>query len=374
MTRKNNANVPAFRRAIVWLASLALLAVACGGSAAIDTASSDTEDRAETTETTETETTEAPETTDEAETEPEPESVDETDAEPEVEPEPAEVTVLDDLPPIEIVLLDAGAEPRIELRLQAAPTCSEIVTVNQVQELNQNIGGSQVPTDGAVGTIIEMLTTSTPNGDNFDVRSEITGAMADGSLAPELAAQINTAMLPMVGLTTFQTLTNRAELVPGSSRVEGAEALGPLSGLLDGLNQSQAPFPEEAVGVGARWQTTAVLMLQGLPVTNITETEIISIDGTLVEMVTTGTQEVPPNSVMSLQGINAEVLVWEAPSTGTVLVDLARISPIQSLITTMAIQELDFESTAGGLLEQQINSEVTITSTGTGCTGSSLDS
>ena len=375
MARKNNANVPAFWRAIVWLASLALLAVACGGSAALDNASNSAGDETETTESAETsDTADAAEPT--TEPEPEPTAEPETESEPadDTEPEPTDTTAdsaIAENPLAEIVVLDAGAEPRIELRLQVAPTCSELVTFNQVQELTQIIDNTQVPGDGAVGTIIEMTTTSTPNGDNFDVRSEITRAVADGTVPAELAAQINGAMLPMIGLTTFQTITNRAELVPGSSRVEGAEALGPTAGLLEGLNQAQAPFPEEAVGVGARWQTTSTLLLQGLSVTNVVETEVVSIDGAVIVLNTSGTQEIPPNSVMELQGISADVLVWDAPSTGEVTIDLARIIPVQSSIMTTAIQQLDFQGTTDGLLDQTIESLVTISSTGTSCTGSS---
>ena len=345
------------RKLLVCMAVFGLLAVACGSTVSDG---SGTESAADQTEATETE--EDPVDEDPVDNAPVDEDAvgDAADTE--------SVSIDDAVGGVaEVVLLDAGAEPRVELRFAIAPTCSELVTINQIQELAQVIDNTPVPSDGAIGNVTEMEVTTQPNGENFDTRSEIISARADDDVPEALAEQINGALESMSGVTTLQTITPRGELVPGSARVEGAEGPGAAEGLLQGLSQAQAPFPAEAVGVGAQWQTTSTIQVQGLDVTSITTTEVVSIDGTVVELAAIGMQEVPEDAVMNLGGISAEVLIWEANTTAESTVDLSQVNPIQSTIRTTLIQQLDFQ-VESGLLDQEVISEISLASTGTGCT------
>lgn len=272
----------------------------------------------------------------------------------------------------EVIVSDFGVEPRVPLRLTIGPGCTELLTITATQELMQVMEGVPLPSVGVVGTTANMIVTSTRNGEHYDVRTEIISANATPETPREIAAQVNLSTSAIVGFSTFHTLTKRAELVPGSARLEGAEALGPAASLLEGLNQLQAPLPEEAVGVGAQWQTTSALDLAGVPVTVITNTELISIDGSVIELASTTEQRVPPGSVLSLDGVRGDVHVWKAPGKATTKIDLARATPIQSSADVTVEQSFTINEGGGTLLEQVNDMSFTSSGKASECFGSSV--
>jgi len=273
---------------------------------------------------------------------------------------------------VQVRLLDAGDEPRTELRLMIAASCGEVMTMNQTIGIEQTIDGNRIPSLGEVEQVMEMRNTVAPTGDNFEINSEVLRAQSAPGTPPSIAQSMDVELAKIVGLTTSVTLTNRALQVEGTTELDGADALGPFADLIEGLTALQAPLPSEAVGVGARWETINVLEVQGLIVTNVAENEIVSIDGTVIEMQITGRQEIPEGSTMDLGGgLAADVVTWESNTAGTMVVDLATISPISSSATTTALQSFEAPaSEGGGTLDQEIRTDVVITSApDDGCTG-----
>jgi len=268
-----------------------------------------------------------------------------------------------------VVLLDAGTEPRQELRMDIAASCGEVLRIEQTQEMTQAIDEVALPSGGAVGTVMEMAVTVASNGDNYDVRSEVVDASAASNVDPVIAEDLTAELRRIVGMTSYATMTDRGVQVPGTVRLEGAEALGPFAEMLESINQTQSPLPVEAVGIGARWETTQFLEANGLVIENVTETTVVSVEGTRVELSLTGFQRVEVGQVMSIQGFEAEITEWDIAGTGTTLIDLATISPIRA--TTVAQGRQAFSAPSiGGTLNQDVVIESTITSEpDEGCTG-----
>ena len=365
------------------LAALSLLAAACGGgSTASDDETSSSQDEAAATAEPEPEPTEEPTPEPTAEPTPEPteEPVVEDDSSdgdtmtdtPGDESDENAVTV--DAPPIgetEVTLIDAGAEPRMELRLDIAATCRETATMTQVQELNQTVDGTELPSVGAIGTVVQMESSAVRTNDNFEVRSEVINAASAEDTPAEVVDAIDAQLAVLVGLLQFQTINDRGIPDPDLTRVEGLEGLGTGAELVETLSsQSLTPFPLEAVGPGARWQAVASLELQGLDLISISDVELVSIDGTVVELIISTTQQIGADNTMNVQGVTAEVLEWESTAIGVTTLDLATVLPITSSVAAEAFQIL---SVAGaGEIEQEISSELTITSEASSCTGSSV--
>lgn len=290
-----------------------------------------------------------------------------------VEPEPTkEPVALEDIAPgeVSVVLLDAGAEPRTELRLAIAPGCSEVMSLTTIQEIDQVIDGVAEPGAGPLATIMEFESTMEPENGNFRITSTVVGATAGPDTPPFMADEINDQLQSIVGLTTRTTFTDRALQVPGSASIDGAGALGEFESMLDSLSEVQAPLPLEAVGIGARWQTISALELEGLIVYNITENELVSLDGTVVELNVTASQEVNPDTQMDMGFVVGEVTTWDVTASGTTVVDLATINPIETTLVSEGTQGFDF-GTAGDLT-QEIRIEVSgFSEPVTGCTGAS---
>lgn len=270
-----------------------------------------------------------------------------------------------------VVLLDPGSEPRTELRLDIAATCGETLTLTQVQEVDQTVSGQTSPSNGPVGTVMQIATSATPNGDDYDVQSEIISAMASPGTPVQVAGALNDQLAGVIGITTVTSITNRGEQIPGSTRVEGTEALGPLADTMQSLSQVQAPLPAEPVGIGARWQTASRLQVQGVDLLTVSTTELVAITGTVVELEITGTQNVEPGSVMEAGATPALITEWVGTTTGMTVIDLATISPIRSSSVTELTQGMRFDQGQNYTeLQQTIFSEVTASSEpNDGCTG-----
>lgn len=381
---------------IAWIAALALFAAACTASTTVAQSATIQDPPSESTESTESsasdDTSTATEPADDEDDAPDDAdgSDDSTTAE-RTEPPAAESTEAPDDEPGDdssaddatandrelevgeagVVLIDPGAEPRTQLRMAIAATCTEIATITTVQEVSQTIGGQAMPETGPLGNVMEMATSATPVGDNYEIRAEVISATSTPDTPPLLAANIDAELEALVGLTSYATLTDRAVQVPGSSRVEGAEALGPLAGAVESLNQSQSPLPEEAVGVGAVWETTSVVEVEGIVLSTIATHEVVSIDGTIIELTVTGRQEVEPGSRMVTQGVSGDVVQWDVTSSGTTILDLATINPISATVITEGVQAFDFG--AGGDLEQELFTQLETTSQpDDGCTGRTI--
>lgn len=253
-----------------------------------------------------------------------------------------------------------------------AASCGEILTAEQTQTISQTIGGTPLPTNPAVGTVVETAVSVRPLGDNYTIQSEIISATAAPGTDPLIANAMETELANIIGLTTSVTLTNRGIQIPDSVSVEGAEGLGALQQTVESLAQIQAPLPLEPVGVGAMWRTTSAIDFEGATLINTTDYRIASIEGTVITMTILGTQEIPAGSELVLEGLEVEVTSWTGSSTGESVIDLATISPITSTVSGSAEQSLDFGA-AGGLLEQEILTDVVLRGEpNDGCTGRTI--
>ena len=127
--------------------------------------------------------------------------------------------------------------------------------------------------------------------------------------------------------TPFTTVTTtRGEIV--DSRLEGVDATGnPVfdqlsSSLLEQAANLAFPFPEEAVGVGARWAIESDVELSGLPIQARYLVTLTELDGDVARADLEATLTFVPGPV-EVQGVAAEVISGELTGAGTVSWDLA---------------------------------------------------
>ncbi|MDH3681621.1 MAG: hypothetical protein OEV40_16925, partial [Acidimicrobiia bacterium] len=125
-------------------------------------------------------------------------------------------------------------------------------------------------------------------------------------------------------------------------------------------SQFAHPLPEEAVGVGARWEIIQLLPVNGLDVEQITSYEVVAIDGSVVELAATTEQIVPVGSEMVAGGASATVVAWESISSGSIRLDLTSMVPASSS-QLFASQEFEFGPGAEKtVLKQTIETQVEI--------------
>ncbi len=246
----------------------------------------------------------------------------------------AEDVPADDAAETTVELLDPGSEPRRELRLDVEEGATQDLVMTQVQEQTFEIGGQSqgftAATEQAMRVVVDSLDDDTMTTTlTFGAGRVLDDPPVDAATRAGLEQVL--ALLDGLEGTTVSDLRGRVldvELpVPPDAPAELRAVLEPLiQGLDSQASQLSVAFPEEPVGVGARWRTTTSVVVSGLGfdvVTDVTLTELG--DGTAAAEVTPRLTIVP--GTVEMQGVTFEVVEGEMSGTGTTRWDLSRPLP-----------------------------------------------
>lgn len=122
-----------------------------------------------------------------------------------------------------------------------------------------------------------------------------------------------------------------------------------MGNIKQSMSQLTAPFPEQAVGVGARWKVEMTLEQMGLPMKQVATYQLRSLRGrqgtlgiSLVQMKTSATASLPNLP----PGAEAKILKLDSSGQGEVKFDLAAMGPV--LTTTKLKSHVETEIKAQG--------------------------
>lgn len=247
-----------------------------------------------------------------------------------------------------IVVLDHGAAPRQELRYHYAEGATDAL-MSMAAELAPQPGLALSVPPIVVPMTIETTEVLPDGSARYAVR--MAGPVLDDSTAPGAIAmnQMIGSMLGQVGGTTTwgwvdvrgQILDSGAGEYPVSGELgtlpdDKAQAAGILGGLQDQMQQMSAPFPAEAVGLGARWQQTSSINVDGVSAIQISDYTLLARDGDTLELGVSITQTVDRQSDFAGEGLYG-VSTLEAEAAGTVLVDLNSTVPYSEMTQSFSV-------------------------------------
>ncbi|MGH1493207.1 MAG: hypothetical protein ACRBK7_28055 [Acidimicrobiales bacterium] len=238
---------------------------------------------------------------------------------------------------VELVLLDAGAEPRTELRMDIPDGTTQTMVMEQQQTIVQEVGG-QVLQEIETSTITKAeLVTATVEG-GYLITSTIVEAEAAPDSDPAIAAQMTAALQASVGITSQVQVDYWGNLL--SNEIGGTEGLDTTSNeVVQSTSQLSAPLPTDPVGVGARWELTQPLDLLGINTTQTTVYTLTAIDGPVLTLEAVISQTVEEGSTFEQGGMEIEVVSWLSTGEGNMQVDLSSMVPTSTAISS-ALQEL----------------------------------
>jgi len=224
-----------------------------------------------------------------------------------------------------VTLLDPGAEPRQALRFEVDEGDADSITQRNELQLVQEVGGQTQevalpPTEVDVDYVARDVTDG-----SFTAVGSYSGTRVDGG-DPAVAAEVERLLEQLRDATVATTMTARGEVL--GTEIEGLGDTGnPVfdqlaSSLVDQASSLSFPFPEEPVGLGARWEVTSAAELSGLPIETRYVVTLTSLDGDVAAADLESTLRFVPGEV-EIQGTPAEVLDGELTGTGTVSWDLA---------------------------------------------------
>ncbi|WP_232677036.1 DUF6263 family protein [Nocardioides sp. R-C-SC26] len=236
-------------------------------------------------------------------------------------------------------MLDVGAGKRGELRFSAEE--GQVTTFSGRQTSVVKVAG------GAPITIaLELSQTSTVidvQSDTFTVEQVIDEIRpVAGEMDPAQVQQIEAEVGAMSGLRSTLVLSTRGELV--SNEVDIPEGMDDGSRqFVDQLTSQAAqvtiPLPEEAIGIGGRWDAESSFTVSGVETSQRTIYELRSRRGNVVEIVST--TEIEQTS--SVAGVSVS---GQGTGTGQITLDLGMPTPRRTRVTLTNTSSLEGEGQA----------------------------
>jgi hypothetical protein len=245
-----------------------------------------------------------------------------------------------------VKLLEPGAEPRRELRYRYDKGRVERARLISGTGLTMEVGGQKLDLPAmpdlemnAKIRIVDLLASGSARRqlviDKVDLKQ--------GGIDPSLRDDVEQALARLEGLKGRDLIDARGFI--HELKLEKVQARPELRQFLESMQQALgqmgAPFPEEAVGKGARWQIETKVTQQGLELRQSATYELIELDGDkgLTKMALQ--QRSPPGAVNPPglpPGVQAELLSLDSRGNGELRFDLGRMVPDGHVTTNSKIK------------------------------------
>lgn len=238
-----------------------------------------------------------------------------------------------------VTLLEPGAEPREPLRLKLSAGQAQTMTMTMRMGMEMSMGPNKMPKQ-TIPPMQMLMSLSvkeiTPEG---DIKSEFSldkiDVLSEPGAAPEMVDALKATLGTMQKISGTSTITPRG--IVKSADFQLPADLNPqikqtMDGMRQQVNQMSVPFPEEALGIGAKWTVRQNLEQQGMKLTQVATWELKERSGTVVKLGSTIVQEAAPQKVSAPgmpPGASVNLDSLNSSGSGTTEVDLAKVAPIK---------------------------------------------
>lgn len=213
-------------------------------------------------------------------------------------------------------LIAPGAEPRRAVRYTIPATYKGSMTMKTSIEM----AGlpMAMPPIGMVMGVDVAVTSIAANGD-ISTSMTFTKASVDASVDPTIAGAMQAGLGGIVGLKGTAVMTNRGVTKSVKLDLDSIKdpAMGQaLSQMSQSLENMLAPFPEEPIGVGARWESRNALDANGMAMFQRSEYEVTAMTASAIT-VRVKIEQTAPQQAISNPAMPAEVQMSLERMTGT---------------------------------------------------------
>lgn len=275
-----------------------------------------------------------------------------------------------------VKLLSPGEPPLRPLRYQVANGRRGRVTMTVGTTMAMTMDGQALPAPPAIEVkswFDYRVTSASPGG---DIRAEYEfGPMEvveKPGLAPEIVQAMRAALAGMTGTKGFSVIDSRG-IVRDADITVPAGAAPQLRQMIDGMRQSlrqlSSPFPEEAVGRGARWDTSYRITQNGLSIDQVAHVELAALDGDKGRMNITLTQSAPAQTMSPPglpPGVKMKLVSLASSGSGENRFDVTAPVSTSAQVTMKMNMANRIESPDGKAQEMKMSMEMSMTMDGSG--------
>lgn len=241
-----------------------------------------------------------------------------------------------ELSALKLKLLDAGQEPRQQLRLKPLAGSKQDFAVASGGAIEIAAAGNPPQKVEQPETKLSMQLSVEDVLPSGDIRFTCTigdASMNTNSDAPAAMSQVLRATLEKAKGTTLSLhINDRGENqapIKYSSELS-AQTKTELGKFVHALSEFTGAFPEDAVGLGAKWEIKESVNQGGIAISQTTTYQITSIANGQLELQFSQSQTAANQKVAvpTMPGMKTDLEKLNATTTGTVRCDLAKLAPL----------------------------------------------
>jgi hypothetical protein len=239
-----------------------------------------------------------------------------------------------------VQLIDAGAEPRRELRynLAAMQGGSMVMDMDMTMTMSNPMmpATTQVLPRMSMQMTLQNVQVTAEDHLRYEFTLNQTQILPRDGADPALIPLLESAMATMGTMTGHAVVDSRGNTIETdmvSTTTDPAMA-AQLQSIEDSMKNMTAPFPIEAVGVGARWSLPMEVTSSGFTISQTATYELVSLTEETVVMNIQIVQSASAQQIFSPDvpaGMNMFVDNYTGVGSGTLTISLASLIPTSSM-------------------------------------------
>ncbi len=266
-----------------------------------------------------------------------------------------------------VELIDAGAAPRRELRFTPKQGDQQTTVMVMDMQMAMTVAGQQPPAQTMPAqrmTMKVVVDDVAPNGDiSYSFVYTDMEVVTDPNNPSPAAAQIQQMIAPLIGMKGKGVSSNRGFAKSGSVEVPPNTPQiikQTLDGMKEAMNRLSSPVPQEAIGLGARWNVVQGIEANGMKLkqSSVHELTELTEDGFALKitMKQTGDSQEVKNPAL-LPSIKLTLNSLNTTGTGTSKFANGSVLPVRSSVD--AKSEVDMLMEMNGQ-QQKMTTQTTI--------------
>lgn len=246
-------------------------------------------------------------------------------------------------PPTITLIAPGAADGRVELRYRPKVGAVQIMSLRTKMDMSTEMNGQAAPAMVLPGTECTMkLNVEKVDGDGSIHYSAVIADFdtfdAEGA-QPMMVSAMKEQLKKMVGLSANIVVSDRGVAKSGSF-TGGDPANVLMKQMLDSMNQSltqfSSPFPVEPLGVGAKWDATSRVTLNGLTVDTVATFTVLELASDRVklqiEQVSSAKDQEVANTM--IPGVKTKLHSMSGNTKGTLLIEFAHVMTQNAELTS----------------------------------------
>jgi hypothetical protein len=272
------------------------------------------------------------------------------------------------MPAPEVKLLDSGTGAKKQLRVKPTVGTKQTMVMGlkmamSIQSPMVNLPKTQLPVMKM--TMDAKVTAVDPSGDvHYDYafsKVDVDGAGANQAVV-DAVKKSSSSLVGITGHVTINTrnFTTFADInIPPNVEPTVRQMLDSVT---QSFSQLSAPFPEEAVGVGAKWRVKMMLTLNGITLKQDANYTLTKLDGSHLAATITLDQKADPQPFTGPSvpaGLKMRVVSWQGNGSGDLDYDMSKFLATRATMTASSAAKMAIDM-GGDHQDMAMTTDVTV--------------